>query len=151
MRRAVPVAFALLSTGLAVGASPGRSLATNDPSYARANARLARIVPGYPRARLLVREAINGEVGATSFQAVQAIYFLSRPVNQFAMNRFYARKLGTAWRRRGRACLVSGSKLVVAVVSTRTRRLGVLVDTRGAPRCYDLTGHIGDLLDLGYP
>jgi hypothetical protein len=28
---------------------------------------------------------------------------------------------------------------------------GVLIDSRGAARCYDLTGQIGDLLELGYP
>ena len=150
MRRLAAVALSLLSTTLPCAAS-GAGLLDVDSGYAAANARLARKVPGYPRARVLVREAIHGEVGTTPFEAVQTIYFLTSPVSQFAINRFYAQRLGKPWRRQTRTCLVSGRKLVVAVVSSRTRRLGVLVDSRGASRCYGLTGQIGDLLDLGYP
>ena len=150
MARPVPALIVLALAIFTVGFAQARSLNV-DPGYSRANAQLAHTVPGYPRARLLVRETIHGEVGTTPFEAVQTIYFLSSPVSQFTINRFYAQRLGKTWRRQRRACLVAGRKLVVAVVSTRTRRLGVLVDSRGASRCYDLTGAIGDLLDLGYP
>jgi hypothetical protein len=41
---------------------------------------------------------------------------------------------------------VSGTRLVVVLVSTRRRRLGVLVDSRGSRRCNGLAGILGDLL-----
>jgi len=127
------------------------AIPNGESNYARANARLARTVKHYPRARLLVEEPVNGEVGTVPFQAVERIYSLSPASTQRLVNRFFERSLGKGWRHRSATCFVSRSRLVVAVVSTRRRRLGVLIDSRGAPRCYDLTGQIGDLLDLGYP
>jgi hypothetical protein len=124
---------------------------TDDQRYLRANARLAHATPAYPHARLLVQEAIGGEVGPTPFEAVQRISALARPTTQRQVMRFYARKLGPTWRRRGTACLVSGSKLVVALVEPKRRRLGVLVDSRGADRCVGLQGILGDFLGVGYP
>lgn len=148
MLRSIGVVLVL---ALPTAAGAASHAATPDPAYARANARLARATPHYPRARLLVAEPVTGEVGAVPFEAVQRIYFLARPTTQRAVIRFYGRRLGAAWRRRDAACLVSRSRVVVALVSTKRRRLGVLIDSRGASRCYDLTGLIGDLLDVGYP
>jgi hypothetical protein len=125
--------------------------ATGDSRYARANARLARTIPAYPRSKLLVEEPINGEVGSTGFEAVQRIYRSSHAITQRALNRFLARKLAAGWRPRGSTCFVSGPRVVVAVVSRSGRRLGVLIDSRGAARCHGLTGLIGDLVELGYP
>jgi hypothetical protein len=125
-------------------------LATGD-EYTAANARLARATPKYPHARLLVQEAVGGEVGTTPFEAVQRIYALDRPNTQRQALRFYASRLGSRWQRRGSACLVSGSRLVVAVVGPGGRRLGVLFDSRGARRCTALQGLIGDLVAVGYP
>jgi hypothetical protein len=65
--------------------------------------------------------------------------------------RFYARRLGPGWSRRGTACLVSGAKLVLVLVEPNRRRLGVLVDSRGARRCSGLRGILGDFLGVGYP
>lgn len=132
-------------------AVPAAAAATEDQRYVQANARLAHATPAYPHARLLVQEAIGGEVGTTPFEAVQRISALARPATQQQVMRFYARKLGPSWRRRGSACLVSGSKLVVALVEPKRRRLGVLVDSRGARRCAGLQGILGDLFDVGYP
>jgi hypothetical protein len=67
------------------------------------------------------------------------------------MLRFYGRKLGPTWRRRGTACFVSRSRLVVVLASANRRRLAVLIDSRGGRRCVEMTGLIGDLLDVGYP
>ena len=124
--------------------------AADDPAYLRANAQLAKAVPPYPRARVLVEEAIGGEVGSVPYEAVQRISFLARPQTQGAAMRFYGRKLGPRWRRHG-VCFVSGPRLVVVLVSTPRRRLGVLVDSRGSRRCYGLAGILGDLLGVGYP
>jgi hypothetical protein len=142
--RAVVVALGFV---LAAGAAS----ATEDPVYLRANARLARATPHYPRARLLVEEETGGEVGPVPFEAVQRVYRLSRPATQRTVLRFYARRLGEHWRQRGATCLVSRSRIVVAVVYPKRRRLGVLIDSRGAPRCQGLAWIIGQLLELGYP
>jgi hypothetical protein len=132
-------------------AVPTAAVAAEDPAYVRANERLAHATPHYPRAQLLGEEPVGGEVGSAPFEAVQRVYFLSRPTTQTGLIRFYAQRLGTSWRRRGSTCLVSGTRVVVAVVHPRTRRLGVLVDSRGASRCGGLTGLVGDLLQVGYP
>jgi hypothetical protein len=131
-------------------AVPAAAATTGDQRYERANARLAHATPAYPHARLLVEEPIGGEVGTTPFEAVQRISALARPATQRQVMRFYARTLGPGWQRRGTGCLVSGSKLVVALVGPK-RRLGVLVDSRGARRCVGLGGILGDLLGVGYP
>ena len=122
-----------------------------DPAYVQANARLARATPQYPRSRLLVQEAIGGAVGDVPFEAVQRVSFLARPLTQRAVMRFYARRFGPRWSRKGSTCLVSGPRVVVALVHTPRRRLGLLMDSRGARRCNGLTGLLGDLLDVGYP
>jgi hypothetical protein len=127
------------------------SAAAEDPAYLRANARLARTIPHYPRARLLVEEPVGGEVGPVPFEAVQRVYALARPATQRAAIGFYRLKLGTKWRRRGATCLVSRSRAVVVLVVPKRRRLGVLVDSRGAARCNGLTGLLGDFLGAGYP
>jgi hypothetical protein len=49
---------------------------------------------------------------------------------------------------RGTACLVSGAKLVLVLVEPNRRRLGVLVDSRGARRCSGLRGILGDFLGV---
>jgi len=90
-------------------------------------------------------------VGTAPFEAVQRISALARPAIQRTVMRFYARKLGAGWRRRRTACLVSGSKLVLVLVEPSRRRLGVLVDSRGADRCAGLRGLLGSLLHVGYP
>ena len=135
---------------LAVALAVPVASAADDPAYLRSNARLAKAVPHYPRARVLVEEAIGGEVGSVPYEAVQRISFLARPQTQGAVMRFYGRKLGLRWRRQG-VCFVSGTRLVVVLVSTPRRRLGVLVDSRGSRRCYGLAGILGDLLGVGYP
>jgi hypothetical protein len=134
----------------AISAAAPRAVG-EDPAYLRANARVARIVPHYPRARLLIQEPMGGEVGAVPFEAVQRVSFLARPQTRATVMRFYVRQLGPTWRRRGTTCLVSGRRVVVAVVYPPRRRLGVLVDSRGASRCGGLTGIVGDLLHAGYP
>src|SRR5205823_2095371 len=61
MRRAhVLISTAVAATALAVGAE----VAATD-GYASANARLARAIPPYPNARLLVQEPVHGGVGRT--------------------------------------------------------------------------------------
>jgi hypothetical protein len=137
---------------LVLGASAAElRAATADHSvYARANTRLARAVPHYPRSQLLIQEALHGDVGVP-FEAIGRVSVLARPQTQRAVMRFYNGRLGDAWRRRGSACLVSGSRVVVAVVDMRHRRLGLLIDSRAAKHCGDLRGLIGDLLDVGYP
>jgi hypothetical protein len=132
-------------------AVPAAAATADDQRYLHANARLAHATPAYPHARVLVEEQIGGEVGTTRFEAVQRISALARPATQQRVMRFYARKLGLGWRRRGTACLVSGSKLVLVLVEPNRRRLGVLVDSRGAGRCSGLRGILGDLLGVGYP
>ena len=106
-------------------------------------------MPHYPRARLLIEENVHGDVGVP-FEAVERISFLSRPRTQRDAMRFHNERLESAWRRRGSACLVSRSRIVV-VVNPKRRRLGLLMDGRGATHCNDLTGLISDLLDVGYP
>jgi hypothetical protein len=146
LRPTITVAVGLVA---AVAASGGA--AADDSSYARANARLARATPQYPRAHLLIEERVTGEVGSRPFEAVLRVSRVSRPVTQRAVGRFYARSLGRSWRRRGTACFVSRSRLVVALVSSNRRRLGIVIDTRGATRCAHLAAEIGELMDLGYP
>ncbi|RPJ80860.1 MAG: hypothetical protein EHM13_11380 [Acidobacteria bacterium] len=147
MVRLAAVALILVLAGSAAEVSAATA---DDSAYARANARLARTVPHYPRARLLIEENVHGDVGVP-FEAVGRISFLSRPRTQRDAMRFYNERLGSAWRRRGSACLVSRSRIVVVVVNPKRRRLGLLMDSRGATHCNDLTGLISDLLDVGYP
>lgn len=147
----IRLASAALILVLGASAAEVNAATADDSPYARANARLARAVPHYPRARLLVEEAWSGDVGLVPFQAVGRISFLSRPRTQRAAMRFYSERLGGAWRRRGSACLVSRSRIVVALVNPKRRRLGLLIDSRGATHCDDLTGLVSDLLDVGYP
>ena len=152
-------AIAALLLGLPVSASAAtrESASDHDPAYALANTRLARIVPSYPRARLLIAEPVSGGIavgrgiGDRPFQTIQRIYALARPTTQRAVTRFYAERLGTQWQRRREACFVSQSRLVVALVSLNRRRLGVVIDSRGGRYCYDHTGIISDLLQVGYP
>lgn len=148
MIRCTSIAFILVVAALAAEVSAATA---DDSAYARANERLARAVPRYPRARLLIEEAWSGDVGPVPFEAVGRISFLSRPQTQRAAMRFYGERLGGAWRRRGSSCLVSRSRIVVAVVNPKRRRLGLLIDSRGAALCDDLTGLVSDLLDVGYP
>ena len=95
MRRLLVFVVAATVAGAATAA------AADDPGYERANARLARSIPAFPRARLLLQEPFGGGIGSTPFEAVQRIYALSRPLNQLTATAFYARKLGRAWRWRG--------------------------------------------------
>lgn len=149
-RRVVIALFALVlvtSDGAAASAVPG----DGDPAYQRDNARLARATPHYPRARLLVAESIGGEAGATSFEAIQRIYVLAKPSTQQRIMSFYKKRLGKSWRRRGQACLVSRQRVVVVLLYPKRRRLGVLVDSRGASYCLDHVANTGILLQVGYP
>jgi hypothetical protein len=145
-RLLVLISTAVTATALVAGA---RSAGTD--AYASANARLARATPRYLNARLLVEEPVHGGVGSTPFKAIQRIYALDRPDTQGQAMRFFARRLGGRWRRRGSGCLVSASKLLVAVVVPERQRLGVMLDSRGATRCIALEGQIGDLVAVGYP
>lgn len=145
------IVFVVAIVGPTVATTVSLAAVGADPAYEQANANLAHATPRYPRARVLVDERIHGEVGSVPFEAVQRIYFLSQPTTQQAVITFYRRRLGAAWRRRGASCFASRSRLIITVVSTKRRRLGVLIDSRGAARCYDLAGQIGDLLELGYP
>ena len=147
MRRAL----VLISTAVAATGPAGGVVSAATDDYASANARLARAVPAYPNARLLVQEPVHGAVGTTPFKAVQRIYALNRHDTQTQAVRFIAQRLGRRWRRRGSACLVSGSRLVVAVVVPERQRLGLMIDSRGAARCIALQGQIGDLVAVGYP
>jgi hypothetical protein len=106
---------------LVLVAVPAATAVTDDQRYLRANARLAHATPAYPHARLLVQEPIGGEVGTTRFEAVQRISALGRPATQQRVMRFYARRLGPGWSR------------------------------RGARRCSGLRGILGDFLGVGYP
>jgi hypothetical protein len=145
-RRPLVLVLALLVPAAAAAAAP-----TDDPVYVRANVKLARVVPQYPRARLLVEENVGGGIGDVPFEAVERISFLAKPQSQRAVMRFYARRLGPTWKLRGTTCLVSRSRIVVAFVHTGRRRLGLFIDSRGARHCDDLTGLLADLLDAGYP
>jgi hypothetical protein len=66
--------------------------------------------------------------------------------------RFYSARLGMKqWRAKRRYCLTSGRKAVVALVSRTRRRLGVVIDSRGADSCQDHAADIAILLELNYP
>ena len=147
--RSFIAALAVALPGLAYAGT--RTSIEDDPAYVRANARLARTVPSYPGGRLLIAEPAGGGIGDHAFETVQRVYALARPTTQRAVMRFYAGRLGTLWQRRREACFVSRSQLVVALVSMNRRRLGVVIDSRGARYCYDHTGIISDLLQVGYP
>jgi hypothetical protein len=120
-------------------------------TYETENARLARATPSYPRASLLVNEPITGEAGTSAFEAVQRIYRLGVPTTQKRILAFYERRLGRAWRPKGKACLVSGRRAVVAFLYVKRRRLGVVIDSRGATYCGEHVANIAQLLELGYP
>ena len=153
----IVIAALLVALPVSAGAATRGSSTDHDPSYALANSRLARIVPHYPRARLLIAEPWGGGIAAgggmedRSFQTIQRVYARARPTTQHSVMRFYAERLGAQWQRRREACFVSGSRLVVALVSLNRRRLGVVIDSRGGRYCYDHTGIISDLLQVGYP
>jgi hypothetical protein len=141
-------AVALIASGGAVArAIPG----DEDPAYQRDNARLAHATPHYPRARLLVDESIWGEAGTIPFEAIQRIYVLAKPGTQQRIMSFYKKRLGRSWRQRGQACLVSGHRVVVALLYPKRRRLGVVIDSRGASYCRDHAANTATLLQLGYP
>jgi hypothetical protein len=138
----------LMTSGLPI-AGAGTS---DDRAYDRNNVALDRTVPGYPRARLRVRERISGTAGATSFQAIQRIYVLGHRTSQAAVTRYYAQHLGVKrWRVHGETCLISGRRGVVVLVSATRRRLGVVIDSRGATLCRDHAADLKILLELNYP
>lgn len=146
----------LLALALPAAAAASRADASDYEAYLRANARLARTIPHFPNAQLLIEEQVGGGVGdvdtgEVTFEAVERIYFPARPQTQRAVMRFYAKKLGAAWRRRGAWCHVSGRRLVVTYVYARTRKLGVFIDSRGAALCKDETALLADLLAAGWP
>jgi hypothetical protein len=122
-----------------------------DPTYQRDNARLAHATPHYPGARLLVDEGIWGEAGTTPFEATQRIYVLAKPSTQQRVMSFYKKRLGKSWRQRGQACLVSRQRVVVALLYPKRRRLGVVMDSRGASYCRDHVANTAILLQVGYP
>jgi hypothetical protein len=149
-RHVVIALFALAlitSDGAAARAIPG----DDDRTYQRDNARLARATPHYPRARLLVAESVWGEAGTTPFEAIQRIYVLAKPSTQQRIMSFYRKRLGKSWRQTGQACLVSRQRVVVALLYPKRRRLGVVVDSRGASYCRDHVANTGILLEVGYP
>jgi hypothetical protein len=149
MVRLIALVFGITVTAFWVAV--GTAAPLDDPVYESANARLARVTPHYPKARLLVEEPIGGEVGVAPFEAIQRIYVLARPNTQRAVLSFYKNRLGSSWRQKGTACLVSRSRLVIALVYPKRRRLGVLIDSRGASRCSALVAQTGALLEFGYP
>jgi hypothetical protein len=142
------VAAALL-LALASGAAAAGAARGGTSAYELANSRLARATPNFPHARLLTEERVSGDAGAGAFRAVQRLYSLSPQQGQDAVTRFYAQKLGRNWRRLGSACHVSGSRLVVALVHRDGRRLGVLIDSRGAASCAEERRLVGALLNVG--
>ena len=142
---AICLTFAAFGTTIAGGAS------REDPTYERANTALARSIPHYSGARLLIQEPVGGEVGVVPFEAIQRFYFLARPNSQRTVIGFFRKHLGSSWRQKGSACLVSRSRLVVALMYAKRRRVGVLIDSRGAARCHELVGQVADLLAVGYP
>jgi hypothetical protein len=149
-RHVVIALFALAlitSDGAAARAIPG----DDDRTYQRDNAHLARATPHYPRARLLVGESVWGEAGTTPFEAIQRIYVLAKPSTQQRIMSFYRKRLGKSWRQTGQACLVSRQRVVVALLYPKRRRLGVVVDSRGASYCRDHVANTGILLEVGYP
>lgn len=147
------LAIAAVLVALPVSASAALHVAgtDHDRAYATANARVARAVPRFPGARLLIAESFGGYIRDRPYQAFQRVYQLAQPKSQQAVRRFYLQKLGSRWQPRRDACLVSGSRLVAAVISSDGRRLGVVIDVRGARYCYDHVGIISDLLQVGYP
>jgi hypothetical protein len=150
--RMMPRATVMVLLGLlafAVTSAPA-SVTGDKPSYARSNARLARATPHYPRAHLLAEESVTGGAGETGFLAVQRIYVLARWQAKRTVIEFYSRRLGRSWRRRGSDCLVSGSQVLVVIVHP-TRRLGLMMDSRGAARCNELAALLRDLLEVDYP
>ncbi len=149
MGRYLCLATCLAFTGLGTTTAGGAT--HEDPAYERANRALARSIPHYPRARLLVQEPVSGEVGVAPFQAIQRFYFLARQNSQRNVMSFFRKRLGNSWRQKESACLVSRSRLVVALMYPKRLRVGVLIDSRGATRCHELTGQVADLLALGYP
>lgn len=149
-RRVVAASLAVVFS--AAGATAAGAMHTEaDPRYQAENARLARATPSYPRARLLVAESIWGEAGSSPFEAVQRIYRLGVPTTQQRILAFYERRLGSSWRPKGKACLVSGRRVVVAFLYVRRRRLGVVIDSRGATHCGEHVANVAQLLQLGYP
>jgi hypothetical protein len=100
---------------------------------------------------LLVDEPIWGDAGPRAFEAVQRIYRLGSPATQKRILAFYERHLGRTWRPKGKACLVSGRRAVVAFLYVMRRRLGVVIDSRGAPYCGEHVANVAQLLQLGYP
>jgi hypothetical protein len=144
--RAVLVAALVLAVPAAAasGAAPAQ-----DPAYEAANARLSRSTPHYPRATLLTAEPVWGDAGSGEFEAIQRVYSLARRQSQRAVTDFYAGKLGRDWQRRGAACHVSGSRLVVALLHRNGRRLGVLIDSRGAESCRNQRTLLTRLLNVG--
>jgi hypothetical protein len=142
------LAVALLPA-LAGGAAAVATASGESTAYQLANSRLARGTPHYPHARLLTEEPVWGDAGAGAFRAVQRVYTLTPRQGQRAVTRFYAERLGPTWERRGPACHSSGSRLVVALVHRDGRRLGVLIDSRGAASCAEERRLVGDLLEVG--
>jgi hypothetical protein len=145
---AASLAVVLSAAGAAAAAA---THSEGGPPYQAENARLARATPSYPQARLLVDEPIWGEAGSSPFEAVQRIYRLGRPTTQKRILAFYKRRLGRSWRPKGKACLVAGRRAVVAFLYVRRRRLGVVIDSRGATYCGEHVANIAQLLQLGYP
>jgi hypothetical protein len=120
-----------------------------DRAYEVVNARLSRSTPHFPTAVLLTQEPVWGDTGSGRFEAVQRVYSLPRRQTQRAVTAFYAERLGAGWKRRGASCHVSGSRLVVALLHRSGRRLGVLVDSRGAASCSDERTLLTHLLNVG--
>jgi hypothetical protein len=147
--RAIVAAALLLLLALASGAAVAGAARGGTSVYELANSRLARAIPHFPQARLLTEERVAGDAGAGAFRAVQRVYSLSPRQAQDTVTRFYARKLGRNWERRGAACHVSGSRLVVALVHADGRRLGVLIDSRGAASCAEERRLVRHLLKVG--
>jgi hypothetical protein len=145
--RAILAAVLLLA--FAGGAAAASAAKGGNTAYQLANARLARSTPHFPHGRLLTEERVAGDAGAGAFRAVQRVYSLSPRQAQDAVTGFYAQKLGRNWLRRGAACHVSGSRLVVALVHRDGRRLGVLIDSRGAASCAEERTLVHHLLKVG--
>jgi hypothetical protein len=151
MSRRLIAAFLAVVLSAAGAAAAAATHSEGGPPYQAENARLARATPSYPRARLLVDEPIWGEAGSSAFEAVQRIYRLGGPTTQKRILAFYKRRLGRSWRPKGKACLVAGRRAVVAFLYVRRRRLGVVIDSRGATYCGEHVANIAQLLQLGYP
>jgi hypothetical protein len=143
------ISVVVLTTPPATAAGVRR--AEDDAGYRAENARLARATPTYPHAHLLVNEPIWGEAGSGAFEAVQRIYGLAAPTTQGRILSFYTRRLGHSWHSKGMACLVSARRAVVAYLYPKRRRLGVVIDSRGAAHCREHVANIAQLLELGYP